>query len=275
MAADAAALVQAADWIGRHALLVFGALLLLLPAAAGAVSGWLRGRSGALPPGGRPTSTLGARRPAALIGLGITMAVLCAAVFLALATQLAAGGTLSRVDQALLDALQAHLPPALLPAFAAVTHLADAATRTLLGIGVALLLLVRQQPALAAGWVVALAGNGWLTRGLKHLYGRPRPVFQDGFGIEQGLSFPSGHSAGAVVMFGMLAYLACCLLPLRWQRTVLVMAVALALAVGASRVFLGVHFASDVIAGFLSGGVWLLLCIGGVALWRAWRGRPA
>ena len=275
MAADAAALVQAADWIGRHALLVFGALMLLVPAAAGAASGWLLGRSGAVPPDGKPPSTLGARQPAALIGLGITIAVISAAVFLALATQLSAGGALSRADQALIDALQAHLPPAVLPAFAAVTHLADAATRTVLGIAVALLLLVRKQPALAAGWGVALAGNGWLTRGLKQLYGRSRPLFQDGFGIEQGQSFPSGHSAGAVVMFGMLAYLACCLLPVRWHRKVLVMAMALALAVGASRVFLGVHFASDVIAGFASGAVWLLLCIRGLALWRAWRGRPA
>jgi undecaprenyl-diphosphatase len=59
----------------------------------------------------------------------------------------------------------------------------------------------------------------------------------------------------------MLAYLALRLLPLRWHLPSLFATVTLALTVGASRLFLGVHFASDVIAGFASGTAWLALCI--------------
>lgn len=249
-------LVPAADWIGRHALAVFALLLLLLPAAVAAVLAWAP--AGALPP----------RVVAVWLLTGI---VLGTAVVAALAAQLAPGSALRQADQALMHALQVTMSPGVLPLFAAVTHLADAATRTVLGAVVALALLARQQPALAAGWVLALAGNGLVTYGLKQFFGRPRPLAQAGFGLETGFSFPSGHSAGAVVAYGMLAYLACRLLPPRWHRPAWVAAVALALAVGASRVFLGVHFASDVLAGFASGLVWLLLCIGGLLRWQAWR----
>ena len=70
-----------------------------------------------------------------------------------------------------------------------------------------------------------------------------------------GFSFPNGHSSGTVVAFGMLAYLGLRLLPPRWHLPVL-----LAFSVGASRIILRVHYASDVAAGFASGTAWLAAC---------------
>ena len=256
MAADTAWWLHAAAALGRHALVVYFALLLLLPAAAAVAARRLLrdGRS----PGRRLRMQL--RTVAATIGI---------TTFATLATLLMTGGALRAADQAFADAVRASLPAAALPAFGALTHLADPATLTGLCITMALLLAAAHQPALAMGWVLALAGNGMLNRSLKALIGRARPLDQVAAWAETGFSFPSGHSSGAVVACGMLAFTASRLLPARWHAAALAAAVALAWSIGASRVFLGVHFASDVLAGFASGGLWLLLCISLLA-WR-WR----
>lgn len=256
MVVDAAWLVAAADTLGRHALVLFFALLLLLPAAAGwAARRLLRGSHAVGHGNGSPVCSpvCNPRRTvAATVGV---------AVFATLATALMTGNSLRLADLAFANAVRASLPAAALPPMAALTHLADTATLTGLSITMALLMAALRQPALALGWALALAGNGLLTRSLKAIFGRARPLDQVAAWAETGFSFPSGHSSGAVVACGMLAYTVLRLLPARWHAAALAAAVALALTIGASRVFLGVHFASDVIAGFASGGLWLLLCV--------------
>ncbi len=63
------------------------------------------------------------------------------------------------------------------------------------------------------------------------------------------------------------------LLPARWQLLALLAALVLAFAVGASRLFLRVHFASDVMSGFASGAAWFALCVMEIELMRCWRQR--
>ena len=192
-------------------------------------------------------------------------------VFVLLASALTPGSPMIRFDQVLSDASRANLAPWALQLFAALTHLADTATLTVLCTVGTLVLLARHQRGLALAWVLATAGNGVLNQRLKTLIGRVRPLDREGDLLAQGLSFPSGHSSGAVVAYGMLAYLALRLLPKAWHLPVLVAALALALTVGISRVVLRVHFASDVAAGFASGSAWLALCITGAELMRRWR----
>ena len=263
MAADTAWLLHAADALGRHALELYFMGLLLLPASAVVAARRLLrdGRS----PGRNPGHPLGMPLRTVAVAIGIT-------TFATLTTLLLTGGALRAADQAFADAVRASLPAVALPAFATVTHLADTATLTGLCITMALLLAAARQPVLAMGWVLAVAGNGMLNRSLKAVIGRTRPLDQVAAWAETGFSFPSGHSSGAVVACGMLAFTAWRLLPARWRVAVLAVlaaAVALTWSIGASRVFLGVHFASDVLAGFASGGLWLLLCIRLLA-WR-WR----
>jgi membrane-associated phospholipid phosphatase len=105
---------------------------------------------------------------------------------------------------------------------------------------------------------------------LKQLFARMRPSHAVNGAVADGFSFPSGHSSGTVVAFGMLAYLGLRLLPQRWHLPVLLAAVLLALSVGVSRIFLRVHYVSDVAAGFASGTAWLAACITLVELSR-WR----
>jgi len=194
--------------------------------------------------------------------------LLGAGFFTVLAAELGAGAELHRADQVFADALRAHTPPAALAVFARLTHLADTAVLTGLGVCVAVALMARGHSALAAGWALALGGNSLLNHSLKQVFARTRPLGSDGLALAPGFSFPSGHSSGAVVAYGMLVYLALRLLPAKWHLPALLAAVAIAFAVGTSRLFLRVHFVSDVLAGWMSGAAWLALCILGLELLR-------
>lgn len=103
-----------------------------------------------------------------------------------------------------------------------------------------------------------------VTAIIKATLERARPVHDHGVLLEHGWSFPSGHASGAVATYGMLAYVLIRLLPEHWHTVILATAAIIGLATGFSRVFLQVHFLSDVIAGFACGLAWLTLRIAGV-----------
>jgi undecaprenyl-diphosphatase len=210
------------------------------------------------------------------LGIGSAVMLVGVLVFVGLASALTAGSTLIRFDQAVSDTLRTHLAPWAVQVAGALTHLADTATLTVLCIVGMIVLLARRQRGLALVWVLAIAGNAILNQNLKWLIGRVRPLDPEGGLLVQGLSFPSGHSSGALVAYGMLTYLALRVLPKAWHGPVLVAAVALVTTVGISRVVLRVHFASDVAAGWASGTAWLALCITSFELVCWWQvGRSA
>ena len=125
--------------------------------------------------------------------------------------------------------------------------------------------LVRHERAVAvwivASGVVAIGGNVVL----KLIFERERPVFQEPLYEPGGYSFPSGHSAGSAMFFTVAILMTIVLTGRGWKRRILVTLFgALALGVGASRIFLGVHYLSDVVAGLAFGmavtmGLWILI----------------
>jgi membrane-associated phospholipid phosphatase len=248
------------DWLAAvvaRPLASFGVLLAVLLVAVGlgwGAAGWLRRPDPPLATAPSPGRLL----PRLAIGFAAILAM--AAVFAELAVRLGAGPTMASADQSLSDAIARSLSPAARRGFELLTHLGD--PLTLLGIGVvvtAALLCVRR-PGLALAWVAAVSGNALLNPLLKRLFERLRPL-HEGLPAAAGFSFPSGHSSGSVVVYGMLAYLAMRLLPREWHLPALWLAAATAFTVGSSRVMIGVHFPSDVLAGFASGGAWLTVCI--------------
>lgn len=103
---------------------------------------------------------------------------------------------------------------------------------------------------------------------LKLHFRRMRPQWPWALMHEESYSFPSGHSVIAVVLYGTLLYLGMRHLTGRWQRTTAVAsAIVLIAAIGCSRIYLGVHYPSDVAAGYLVGVVWLAAVAG--AEWYA------
>lgn len=249
--------VRLAQAVADHAAPLFAAGLLLTVLAALLVWRLLHRVLPETRPDGPPS------HGALLWRLGLGLAVLGAAglVFAEVAEVLAEPEPLGRFDQALAARLAQSLAPATLQAFAWLTHLGDAWTLTLLCIAVGGALVAVGRSRLALAWVAGCAGGRLLNRFLKTVFERVRPPHDHGFAVADGFSFPSGHSAGAVVVYGLLAWVAMQWLPRRWHPAAVAAAAALVFTIGCSRVLLQVHWASDVIAGWASGTAWLLVCV--------------
>lgn len=136
-----------------------------------------------------------------------------------------------------------------------VTALGNPVTLAIIALG---LLFTGANPRVGFKRVMVIVGSGLLTEILKTLIARPRPGIAPLI-IEPGYSFPSGHALGSLVVYGLVAWLVCQKLPpskARWLVGLL--AVFLIGAIGLSRVYLGVHYPSDILGGYLAGGVWLI-----------------
>ena len=123
----------------------------------------------------------------------------------------------------------------------------------------------RWGPVLVAG--VTVAGNGALTIALKEAVGRARPPLSGALAAADGYAFPSGHAATAAAAFGVMAFL--CAGPMRsWAGRMAVCAGAAMLTtlVGISRVYLGVHWTTDVLGGWAFGVLWLAVVVTGSAI---------
>ena len=108
--------------------------------------------------------------------------------------------------------------------------------------------------------VISLTSLGLMT-GLKELFNRSRPDIPL-LNVASGLSFPSGHALTSVTFYGMLAYIV-------WERvkspalkwSLIFVLIVLIHLIGLSRIYLRVHYASDVIAGFCVGLIWLVISL--------------
>jgi undecaprenyl-diphosphatase len=151
-----------------------------------------------------------------------------------------------------------------------VTQAGSPASMTAIALIALALLLWKRRHTLAVGWMAAFAGGGLLDQVLKMAVRRDRPIYGTHFLHGHTYSFPSGHAMGSLIGFGMLAYLIIAFRhPRRTMRVAIyVLAGVLALLVGASRIYLGVHYPSDVLGGFAAGGAWLAICITGVGIAR-------
>jgi len=111
----------------------------------------------------------------------------------------------------------------------------------------------------AAIWLLAtLAGATVLSLALKSAFHRPRPTLFFG-AVPHTYSFPSGHSMFSFCFYGVLAGLLTARIDSRPLRILIwiVAAAALVLSIGLSRIYLGVHYPSDVLAGYLAGAIWV------------------
>jgi membrane-associated phospholipid phosphatase len=209
------------------------------------------------------------------LGLGFVIVVVSAAIFAGTADEIGIDEELGALDTAFSAAVRESVSLATLRVFSLLTRFGDTATLTVLCVAVAVLLWIGRKRWLALAWVMAVAGNGVLNTTLKGVFERVRPLHEHGLVHELGWSFPSGHSSGSVVAYGMLAYIAMRRLPPIWHLPVLLLATAIAFTTGCSRIFLQVHFASDVLAGFASGLAWLTVCVVSIELTRRYRRAPA
>lgn len=126
---------------------------------------------------------------------------------------------------------------------------------------------------LAVFLAVTCIGGGIVDTIVKVAVGRPRPDVDEPLIEAFGKSFPSGHSMQAVVCYGALLLVLLPLVDRRWRPAAIAGTVLLALAIGFSRLALGVHFISDVLGGYVLGAAWLAASVAAFEIWREERGR--
>lgn len=204
---------------------------------------------------GRFVSMLGLE----LLG-GLVVLTLGAWVFGALAENLAEGDT--DADVRLANWLHDHASPGWTEFFEAVTVLGNVPTLAVVTLLAGVVLWRRGLTRELQLLLLAAVGAEILTVGLKLGFERERPFFSDPLATESTYSFPSGHSSVSLAVYGTIGFIAA-----RHARTrrrqigVLVAAAALVLLIGFSRLYLGVHYLSDVIAGYAVGLAWVALCV--------------
>ena len=130
-------------------------------------------------------------------------------------------------------------------------------------------------PRLAAFVVVTMTGSVLLNSLVKLAVDRARPVLDDPVAHAAGMSFPSGHAQSAMVAASVLLLVFLPLLRGAWRWVAVGVAVVYVLAIGFARVTLGVHYVSDVLAGYVLGAAWVAAMIAAFNAWRRERGRPA
>jgi len=135
-------------------------------------------------------------------------------------------------------------------------------------------LLWRRLRRLAAFVVVTALGSSLLNNVVKLLVNRARPQLADPVALAAGKSFPSGHAQAAIVGYGVLLAVFLPVIGRRWRVPAAAVAVLLVLAIGFSRIALGVHYLSDVIGAYLIGTVWLLGLASAFRTRRREEGKP-
>jgi membrane-associated phospholipid phosphatase len=135
--------------------------------------------------------------------------------------------------------------------------------------------LVRKKELRVAIFLVVTVVSGALVdTALKAAIGRPRPTVRGGPPEAFGSSFPSGHSMASLITYGAFMLVVLPYLPRALRRPSIFLATLLVLAIGFSRLALGMHFLSDVVAGFLFGSAWLLVAVAAFNVWRRDRHEP-
>lgn len=111
-------------------------------------------------------------------------------------------------------------------------------------------------------FIAVIAGAGLLFTTLKQMFHRARPDLHR-LAEASNYSFPSGHATMSFALYGILTFLLWRHIPTRFGRTILIIfSVFMILAIGISRIYLGVHYPSDIIAGYFISAFWLTFAIG-------------
>lgn len=132
----------------------------------------------------------------------------------------------------------------------------------------------RGHPRLAIFLVVTALGGGLLDTVVKEAVDRARPSLVEPVATARGKSFPSGHAMSSTVVYGALLLVFLPVIGRRYRPLVIGGVVVLVLAIGFSRLALGVHFISDVMGGFVLGLAWLAASTAAFSIWRVEQGRP-
>ena len=173
-------------------------------------------------------------------------------------------------DTQILQAIRRLHTPLLDQIMVGITFLGQPSVLVVLSLSLGIWLLLQRRRSEATTLAIAAIGAAGLNYWLKELFARDRPALWDRVVDVRYYSFPSGHAMVSVVMYGLIGYLLAKTFP-RWRVLIFILTIGLIVAIGFSRLYLGVHWPTDIASGYAAGLVWLIACI----YTLDWRNRSA
>ena len=188
---------------------------------------------------------------------GLILAIVSLGFFAWLADEVFEGDT-KVFDDYVRDYIHAFASPALTTWMKFFSFVGSPLVLTISGIVVVTIFILQKHKRAVVLFLIAMAGELVLDLSLKAFFQRTRPEPFFGYVLPSSSSFPSGHALGSMCFFGVLAWLVAA----RTENTTLkviiwLTAVFLIAAIGISRIYLGVHYPSDVLAGYATGIFWV------------------
>ena len=200
--------------------------------------------------------------------IGLVALVVIGQSFLDLLLDVVTDSRVAGTDRRILHLVETLRTPELDQIMYALTYLGSVRVILTLAAVVAII-------ALLAGWytdvvllILALVASELFVLATKTLVARPRPPLEDARIVQTGFSFPSGHAALAATFYGTLAYLL--IRALHWDALKVVVgsvAALLVVTIGISRIYLGVHYPTDALAGWTLGLFWLVVIVVAEHVW--------
>ena len=211
-----------------------------------------------------------------LFGMHVTIGTLvlvgAAWLFGGIAEDLITGDPLMLVDQLVSEWFRVHATPRFALGMHFASALASTASVSILFALVSCVLLWKRLWYWLLGLVLVVAGGMLLNVMLKDLFGRARPGWADPLMALSGPSFPSGHTMMATIIYGFIAtYLMLRTASWPWRFLLAAITILLVFSVALSRMYLGAHYLSDVLAAMAAGTAWVALCLTAVETLRRHR----
>ena len=200
--------------------------------------------------------------PGLYVSLALLVLIAAAWVFGTIAYYAVTNHRVTVVDTCVSAWVQSHATSPLTRIMIAITQLHSTASITIMTLGICAYFWLKRLHYWVLTLLLAVFGGMFLNFLLKNLFLLPRPHFKSPLLTFTGYGFPSGHTMGATVLYGALSV--CVVTRARtrlWHVLVIVLAISMIGLVGFSRIFLGAHYLSDVLAAIAEGLAWLAVCI--------------
>jgi undecaprenyl-diphosphatase len=251
----------------------FPPLMRSVRSGAGWLARWLRRRSRVGSLFGRPETWRSYLPLVIVLAVGALIIVWTADTFTDIAAALKQHNpTVQRIDSTVYDWFGSRRTRATSTLFVAITTMGGLVPMSALVATVLAVLIARRRFRWAAYLGITAVGGALLNQLLKFHFVRQRPDLNVAVLGANGYSFPSGHAMSATIILGALAYLAArSIWAWKGKSASLAALATLALSIGVSRLYLGVHWASDVGAGFAAGLLWVSATTTGYEFFRQYR----
>jgi undecaprenyl-diphosphatase len=193
--------------------------------------------------------------------VGVLIVLICGWCFGEIAEDVSHGDPIVQIDRQVAVWFHQHASPTVTQVARTISFFGSVGWLTAVSIGLALFLVSRRDRLNASLVALVMLGGSTLNLVLKHFFHRERPVLENPLVTLSSYGFPSGHTMGATLLYGLLALLAWKNVRNRAARLACVAGACLwILLIGLTRIYLGAHYLTDVLGALAAGLLWLVVC---------------